>query len=170
MKRIACLFMAVTLLLGLTACESGEKKDLTSDINPQQVKGKETDESFEKIYADFAVKSFKNFTDKEKNSMISPVSIMLALSMTANGAEGETLEEMKNLLAEGLETEELNQYLYALSEKLTQGESAMKIANSVWFRDDENRLQVNEDFLQTAADYYNAQIFKEPFNQQTLNE
>lgn len=170
MKRIDCLFMAVTLLLGLTACESSEKKDLTSDINPQQVQGKKTDESFERIYADFAVKSFKNFTDKEKNSMISPVSIMLALSMTANGAEGETLEEMKNLLAEGMGTEELNQYLYALSEKLTQGESAMKIANSVWFRDDENRLQVNEDFLQTVADYYNAQIFKEPFNQQTLND
>ena len=153
MKRIACLFMAVTLLLGLTACESGEEKDLTSDINPQQVQGKETDESFEKIYADFAVKSFKNFTDKEKNSMISPVSIMLALSMTANGAEGETLEEMKNLLAEGLETEELNQYLYALSEKLTQGESAMIIAHTVWFRVDENSLKVSEDVVQTVADY-----------------
>lgn len=41
MKRIACLFMAVTLLLGLTSCESGEKKDLTSDINPQQVRERE---------------------------------------------------------------------------------------------------------------------------------
>lgn len=170
MKRAVCLFMAVILLLGLTACEDSKDKDLTSDIKPQQVQGKEADESFEKIYADFALESFRNFTDKEKNSMISPLSVMLALSMTANGAEGETLEEMKEVLAKGLETEELNKYLYTLSEKLTQGKSAMKIANSVWFRDDGNRLQVNEEFLQTASDYYRAQIFKEPFDQQTLND
>lgn len=170
MKRAVSLFMAAILLPGLTACENPVDKDITSDIKPGQVQVKEADEAFAKAYADFALESFKNFTDQEKNSMISPLSVMLALAMTANGAEGETLEEMKEVLAKGMEPEELNKYLYTLSEKLTQGESAMKIANSVWFRNDDSRLQVNEEFLQTASDYYRAQIFKEPFDGQTLND
>lgn len=174
MKKLICLLMTAVLLCGFSGCgntkDDYKDKDLTSDINPQQVQGKTADVDFEKAYGDFAVEGFKNFTDRDKNAMISPVSIMLALSMTANGAEGETLEEMKAVLAEGMDIESLNQYLYALSQKLTEGDSSMSIANSVWFRDEENRLQVKQGFLQTAADYYSAQIFKEPFNQQTVED
>lgn len=172
MKKIICLFMSVVLLCGLAGCGNTTVtgKDLTADINPQQVQGKEADKDFSKVYGNFVVESLKNFAEKDKNAMISPISIMLALAMTANGAQGETLEEMKAVLADGMEIESLNQYLYAITQKLTEGDSSMSIANSVWFRDDEGRIQVKPEFLQTAMDYYDAQIFKEPFNQQTVED
>lgn len=174
MKKIICLLMTAVLLWSFAGCgntkDDYKDKDLTADIEPQQVQGKETDVNFEEAYSKFAVEGFKSFARDNENAMISPLSIMLALSMTANGAEGETLEEMKKVLAEGMEIESLNQYLYALSEKLTEGGSTVITANSVWLRDDENRIQVKEEFLQTATDYYGAQIFKEPFNQQTVDD
>ena len=42
-------------------------------------------------------------------------------------------------------------------------------ANSVWFTDDE-RFTVNDDFLQTIADYYKAEIYKAPFDNNTLRD
>lgn len=170
-KKLICLCLAVFIVFGLSGCgNAADYRDLTVDINPKEVQGKEADEEFLKAYGDFAVESFKNFTENDENAMISPVSVMLALALTANGAEGKTLEEMKKVLAEGIDTESLNEYLYSVSEYLTEGESSMRIANSVWFRDEENLIQVKEDFLQTAADYYGAQIFKEPFDQQTVDD
>lgn len=174
LKRGFCFLMGIISLFSLSGCAGTGQKDegLTAGITPAKVQEKEADDDFIKIYADFAVKSFRNFTDGEKNSMISPISVMLALSMAANGAQGETLEEMKEVLASGMDVEKLNQYLHTLSEKLTQGESSMGIANSMWIRDEENSVQVevNRDFLQVLSDYYSAQVFKEPFNGETVDK
>lgn len=174
LKRGFCFFMGIIILFSLSGCTGTERKDegLTAGITPAKVQEKEADGDFIKAYADFAVKSFKNFTDGEKNSMISPISVMVALSMAANGAENETLEEMKEVLAPGMDVEKLNQYLHTLSQKLTQGESSMGISNSMWIRDEENSVQVevNRDFLQVLSDYYSAQVFKEPFNGETVDK
>ena len=40
----------------------------------------------------------------------------------------------------------------------------------IWFRDEENRLHVNESFLQANADWYDAQIYAAPFDQSTLKD
>lgn len=174
LKRGFCFLMGIISLFSLSGCAGTGQKDegLTAGITPAKVQEKEADDDFIKVYADFAVKSFRNFTDGEKNSMISPISVMLALSMAANGAQGETLEEMKEVLVSGMDVEKLNQYLHTLSEKLTQGESSMGISNSMWIRDEENSVQVevNRDFLQVLSDYYSAQVFKEPFNGETVDK
>lgn len=174
LKRGFCFLMGIIILFSLSGCAGTEQKDegLTAGITPAKVQEREADGDFIKAYADFAVKSFKNFTDGEKNSMISPISVMVALSMAANGAEGETLEEMKEVLAPGMDVEKLNQYLHTLSQKLTQGESSMGISNSMWIRDEENSVQVevNRNFLQVLSDYYSAQVFKEPFNGETVDK
>ena len=45
----------------------------------------------------------------------------------------------------------------------------LSLANSIWFIDHE-RFTVNQDFLQTTADYYEADIYKAPFNEQTCED
>ena len=172
MKKIICFVLTIIFILSVAGCStpSVDEKSLTVGIKPSEVERKNFDGDFTKIYADFAVESFKNFYDKENNSVICPVSVMLALSMAANGAEGETLEEMKNVLTDGMEIDALNENLYVMSKYLTEGDNSMDIAKSVWIRDEEIQIQVNEEFLQTAVDYYKAQVFKEPFNQQTVTD
>lgn len=102
---------------------------------------------------------------KNKDLLISPLSIEFALAMTANGAKGQTRAEMEKLLGGDMTIEELNYYLNNYVSLLpTDDKYKMHIANSIWFRDEENRLTVNEAFLKKNKDFYGAQIFKKNFN------
>ena len=101
---------------------------------------------------------------EEKNTLISPLSVLCALAMTANGAKGETLAQMEDTL--GAPVERLNQAVHTL---MGQEDDAMRLANSIWLaqRDD---LTVNQDFLQTNANYYGAGVYQAPFDQTTVRE
>ena len=86
-----------------------------------------------------------------ENILLSPLSVLSALGMTANGARGETLAQMEAVL--GLPVEELNEALAAWTENLPR-ESVCRadLANALWLRDD-GSLAPEEAFLQTAADW-----------------
>ena len=104
----------------------------------------------------------------DKNTLISPLSVLSALAMVANGAEGDTLAQMETVF--GLNVDTLNSCLKAYTDALPKSEkSKLSLANSIWFTDDA-RFTVNDDFLQTNADYYGADIFKAPFNPITKNK
>ena len=82
-----------------------------------------------------------------------PLSVMLALSMTANGAKGETLVQMETLLGGDIPMETLNEYLYSYIKALPSEKTAkLNSANSIWFRD--NGFTAEKAFLQKNADYY----------------
>lgn len=117
---------------------------------------------------DFAVRLFQASAEEGENTLISPLSVLSALSMTANGAKEETLLQMENVL--GMPTEELNNYLYSYMKTLPQGKNyKLNLANSIWFTDRE-RFTVKEEFLQLNADYYGADIYKAPFDNTTLKD
>ena len=100
--------------------------------------------------------------------MISPLSVLSALAMTANGAKEDTLSQMESVL--GMKTEELNQYLYSYMKALPQGEMyKLNLANSIWFIDDE-RFTVKEGFLQINKDFYGADVYKAPFDNTTVKD
>ena len=118
--------------------------------------------------ADFAVRLFEASRQENSEVLISPVSVLYALAMTANGAEGETLTQMEDVL--GLNVEELNPYLYAYKEALASGNKyKLDLANSIWFKEDES-LTVNPDFLQANADWYDAKLYQAPFDNSTLKD
>lgn len=117
---------------------------------------------------DFGVRLFQNSLKEGENTLISPLSVLSALAMTANGAEGETLTQMEQVL--GLERDALNQWLYTYTGQLAQGEKyKLSLANSIWFTNDAS-FTVEQDFLQTNADYYGADIYSAPFNSATLKD
>ena len=118
--------------------------------------------------ADFAVRLFRQCAESGKNTLISPLSVLAALSMTANGAKGETLEQMEKVL--GMSTDELNRFFLAYTDALPEGDKyKLSLANSIWFTSDE-RFTVVRDFLQTNADWYGADAFKAPFDGSTLRD
>lgn len=68
--------------------------DLLKDFVATEVTGKDADEKFKSGMLDFAVKLMQNTLDEDKkSSLISPLSVIVALGMTSNGAMGETREE-----------------------------------------------------------------------------
>jgi serine protease inhibitor len=67
--------------------------------------------------------------DKGKNIFYSPLSVALALSMTYNGASGETKEAMRRTLKiEGLNLDELNEASAALINSLRSSDPKIELA------------------------------------------
>lgn len=166
---IISLFLVCAMAVNLTGCAMQvQAMDLMEGITPNAVKASDDLSAQSAEVTDFAVRLFKASEQSGKNTLVSPLSVLCALAMTANGAEKETLEQMEAVL--GMTAEELNPYLYSYMKKLSQEEKhKLNLANSIWFTDD-NRFTVNQDFLQTNADYYGADIYKAPFNEQTCKD
>ena len=166
---IISLLLVCAMAVNLTGCTMEvQAKDLMDGITPNQVNALDDLGSQNADVTDFAIRLFKASEESGKNTLISPLSVLCALAMTANGAEEETLAQMEEVL--GMTTEELNLYLYSYMQNLPQGEKyKLSLANSIWFTDDE-RFTVNLDFLQTNADYYGADIYRAPFDKQTLKD
>lgn len=114
--------------------------------------------------ADFALDMLKLNLEDGKNTMISPVSILIALGMTANGAKGDTLSEMEDVLFGGESIDEYNAYYKALIERITNpAKGKLSVANSVWYRDEAGRLTMNENFINLVKDTYDSEVLPADF-------
>ena len=166
---IISLLLVCAMAVNLTGCTMKvQAKDLMEGITPNNVDALDDLSSQNADVTDFAIRLFQASNENGKNTLISPLSVLCALAMTANGAEEETLAQMEEVL--GMTTDELNLYLYSYMKNLPQGDKyKLSLANSIWFTEDE-RFTVNQDFLQTNADYYGADIYKAPFDKQTLKD
>lgn len=170
MVAIVCLSVLATGMMSLSGCGTTvQAANLMEGITAKTVSGKAVDDAFKNSSADFAIKLFQQTRDGNKNSLISPLSVMLALSMTANGAKGETLAQMEALLGGDIPMETLNEYLYSYIKALPSEKTAkLNSANSIWFRD--NGFTAEKAFLQKNADYYGVAAYKSPFDGKTLRD
>ena len=161
-KRLLALVLCLALSLALVGCAESSADDLAVPGNRPQLQPPSGP-----VAADFAVRLFQNCVS-DKNTVVSPLSVLYALSMTANGADGETLAQMEQVL--GSPVAELNDYLGGYLNALPNEEDCrFHLANSIWFRDDDG-LTVEKDFLQTTADYYAAGVFRAPFTDKTCQD
>ncbi len=166
MKRIFSLL--ILLAITLTACGNNDVPSLSDGVVPRgNIENADVSEAGD-VLADFGVRLFRESFTEDKNTLVSPLSVMFALAMTANGAEENTRSQMESVL--GMDVESLNAYLKAYKDALVEDEkNKLSVANSIWFTDDA-RFTVNNDFLQTNADYYGADIYKAPFNSGTCKD
>ncbi len=140
--------------------------NLMEGVEKDSVTGKDIDEAFLTTYADFGMSMFKSLYKSDKNALFSPLSVMYALAMLSNGAEGKTKAQIEADLG-GMDTETLNEYMYSLSAYLQ--DDSLGVSNSVWLKDDESFF-VNPDFLQTNANYYGSDVYKAAFDEQTVKD
>ena len=107
--------------------------------------------------------------DSLQNVCISPASAAWALSMVANGAEGNTLAEILGTL--GIEDggiEALNRQQQWALENLSEGNNnsrTLSVANSIWIND---CFKVKKDFINTNKKFYSAEVKNVPFDAATL--
>ena len=101
---------------------------------------------------------------KQENVCISPLSAQLALSMTANGATGETQQQMYGTM--GL-ADDVNAKAKETIEQLSANRYGceVNIANSIWVNE---KLDVKQEFIDTNKEYFNALVTTAPFNKETL--
>lgn len=152
---------------GSTEAESAEKElicvDLMQNIQAS-VKPEARDLTAEEKtrITDFAVQLLTASRNASDNNLVSPLSVLCALSMTANGAKGETLQQMETVL--GLPVEDLNACMaWYLAHLSRAGGGQLFPANSIWFSDG-NGFVPNRAFLETNAAYYGADAYSLPFD------
>ena len=166
---IACVLALSCALTNLTACSAEvQAAELTKDIIPENVSGKDADGDFAIAQMGFALDLFKETADLSgyDNLLLSPLSVTLALSMTANGADKNTLAEMESVL--GMSVQDLNEYFVSYAGSLPNEENCkLHIANSLWTKED---FDVKQDFLQRCANYYSAPVYASPFDSQTVRD
>ena len=102
-------------------------------------------------------------TSNKENVCLSPLSAQFAMAMLANGAEGETKEEICRAL--GSYTDANAQYSKLFEEFNASKDCEINIANSIWIND---KLSVKEPFVTKNKEYYDAAIEVTPFNKSTL--
>ena len=166
-KRIAIL-LVLAMAFSITACGQVRGKDLMKDVPAKAVDVLPDMEAGAAAAADFGVRLFKSSMEEGENTLISPLCVLYALAMTANGADGETLAQMEQVL--GMDVEHLNSYMLSLLDLLPEAKDyKMGLANSIWFKDDPD-FAIEQSFLQTNADYYGAGAYKAAFDEGTRND
>lgn len=187
-KKTICAALAAIMTVSAAGCGSTGSSSENGNVSTQKTvkasnaqpvseaqmtkKGKAPAEGFNKGYTDFSAELFKASCLEDiksgKNTLVSPESVACALGMAANGAGGQTLAEMENVLGSNLGdlNDSLNYYICKAN-----GDKNIKfnIADSLWVRDDADRIKLLPEFADTVKEYYGADSYLEPFDDSTLD-
>lgn len=152
-KRVSIIVILLSAVLCASACKEKEKV----------------------VKRDFAIDFLKESIAMygDENLLVSPLSAEMALSLTANGARGETQKEMLQLI--GMSDSSLsvmNRYYGNLMTELPQrdDETIVKLANAVWVDD---RFILSKGFADSAR-IFRAKVdaidLQDPANAKILNK
>lgn len=168
---------AALALTAFTGCgDTGHSRNLMDDVTTGQTGtganngGRNSTAADAVTYTDFAVRLFQECTLQEEgnNVLISPLSVINALAMTAGGSREETLAQMEKLF--GADLDSLCGYLKSYHEALPSDEKyKLHAANSIWVKDN-GGFTVSPDFLQKNAELANADVYLAPFDSSTLKD
>lgn len=156
MKRILTVLLCASMLLAcFSGCGTVKAQDLMTGISAKQPGSDNSVGDYSPV-TDFSLRLFRNC--KEGNTVISPLSVLYSLAMTANGADGKTLAQMEEVF--GTDVSSLNTMLKSFSAALGD---ELKCADSIWYNN-ASVFTPEQSFLQTNADYFGAGLFSLPFD------
>lgn len=176
MKRFFALMLSLAMVFSLTACGqssgvSSKSHELTAPYTAQERNDLAyTTPGYNGSGATTALglALLQHHMEEDYEGLVSPISVLYALGMTMNGAAGDTLEQMEDALRGT--TADWNTFLTWLLEDTEEHQGELHLANAIWLRDEEDRLTVNEEFLQNITDYYHAPAYAAPFDDSTVRD
>ncbi len=169
MRKQMWLYL-LTGLLGLSllsgcAPAAATGVDMMAGITPAPAPSDEpVPDTYTAAMAGFGWQLLRSSAANEGSLLVSPASVHLALSMTLNGSDTETREQMLALLGDSsFDTGQLNRAArIALARWNKPGEDdRLTIANSIWFN---QTFEPDPAFLQVNADHYTAAARKLDFH------
>jgi serpin B len=167
MKRF---FSLLALAIIVNACANDSEIPPVSDLTL-------TEKSAKIIAADnqFGFELFQKVNaslNEPKNTMISPMSVSLALAMVYNGTAGNTKKQLEDMLHKAnLSSGDINQSYKDLVSGLQSHDPKVElsISNAIFYR---NTFPVKNDFITTNQNYYEAEVSGLDFSKstETLNK
>lgn len=137
--------------------ESGSEQDAGDSTDKGSVEMAEYDEEQVRDgYIDYSIELLKESVTDGTNSMISPLSVMMAMDMAAAGAEGSTQDQITQMFCPGASQAQIESYLNDLMERYHANEDVeLHIANSIWI----NNVfaeEINTEYLDRANRVFDA--------------
>ncbi|HQU57800.1 MAG TPA: serpin family protein [Saprospiraceae bacterium] len=160
MKKPILFFLLAAPLLFVASCDSNSAND---NPNPHPtIDCTENPEACDLTLSNntFGFKLFQELQKEEAdmNIFISPMSVATALSMTVNGADGQTKADMMATLEQnGLTIEQANAGFQQLLTLLPALDPAvqLQLANSIWYR---QGFPVRQEFLNVNQEFYDSEV------------
>lgn len=149
----------MTAAIALTACSNDEpsKSDENRTTPYRQLQLNERTRGAVDANNNFAFDLFRQVSEKQGNFIVSPYGFFSALSMLANGDNGDTRDAILKGLGytdgtEGLSA--LNEYCGMMNRELPEldGRVNLSLANSIW-----TAAELNENFSNELSDTFNAE-------------
>ena len=187
-KKIVAGLLAMMMLAGCGAGASGNinngsgtrsreysSTNVCENVEPMEisVENIEIEDEWINSLSNSSVNLFEGVLEaggEGNNIMISPTSIMMAFGMTENGAGGQTLSEIENVIGGGVRLEQMNPLMYSLAERFESSEDVKwNVANSIWFNDN-GEFEIIPEFAKAAKGYYDADVWMAAFNEETVND
>lgn len=176
MKRFISIVLLLSLVLSVTSCHRAYVPKDTKIPNADKVKIDvspvfDPADTPETAVTDMGVDLLKGVYKGDENILVSPVSVSLALGLTAGGAKENTLAQFERLLGRGVSMSDMNRFYEWIEDKFDDTESIeIESANSIWIKDDKNAVDVNKAFLEFADESFDAEVYNEPFNDATAKK
>ena len=160
MRRTLALSLVLTLPLGLlSGCgPDTQAQELTAQpVSVQPAGSPPVDQAL----TSFGLSLLQSAREAESGPvLLSPLSAALALSMAANGADGDTLAQIETILGGGVPLDELNAACAQLLSDYgdLDGSTECLIANSLWTAPEG---MIREDFIGKCQGVFDAQVFSQ---------
>ncbi|MEP6733235.1 MAG: serpin family protein [bacterium] len=167
---------ALSLACGSSGTEPGGGGSQTTPLDalPRQLTASELQLVSSANTFSFSLFRQLSSAQKDSNVFTSPLSASMALGMTANGAAGSTLDQMRATLAFGGTTEaDVNASYKSLIALLRGLDNTVdfRIANSIWYR---NGFPFNQSFIDVSKTAFDATVtpldFSNPSSVKTIND
>ncbi len=184
MKKYVVSAMIAALMIGVAGCGEKASDSVTVELPEQKVDPAVEEQLWDEIsknledydeeqmregYLDYSMRLFAGSVTEGTNSMISPVSVMMALDMAAAGANGETQDQITELFCAGAEQSQMEHFCRDLLDRYESSQDVeLHLANSIWIRDTAAD-QMKEDYLVRTDRIFDAEVMIAPFDQTTVD-
>ena len=133
------------------------------DSTPTAPQGKMADNN-----NDFACKLFRTINEQKKgSSIVSPISVSYVLGMLNEGADGETRQQITDVLGLGGSVQEINEYFKKMMDEAQSVDPSvtLKNANCIYFK---LGMSINPKFKADMQNYYDAHVEAINFNSSSI--
>lgn len=150
--------------------DTEEKESETEEIEDINIQDREIIEMYSHVdieESEFkrALNLFNQLKQQGKNSLISPLSINMAFTMLANGANGDTLKEIEDSL--GIDLEETTKQYKKFIDTYKDSKS-MSIANAAWVNTNAGGVNLKEEASEKLSESFNASIEAKDFSSSSI--
>ena len=160
--KLLSLLLPLALLAGCAAPAGAyrlpaEVTDLSQPVEEGTPAPPEADGAADAAIGNLGAQLLRAVREPGVSTLLSPLSVALALSMTANGAAGDTLAEFEALLGADVDTVNANAASLLAEYEHLGGSTVSNLADSLWLDDS---LEANELFLSRCTAFYDAGLYQ----------